>query len=283
MVKIITDSASDIPKEIAQDLDIMVVPIHVIIDSKEYKDNIDIFPSQLYEYMESGKDVKTAQITTYEYLNYFNTLDKNYEYIWISFSSGLSSTYQSGKVAEYQYLERNPDFKIAIIDSLNVTLPLALYVIEAAKMAKSGESFDNILEFLNRNKERVKIAASVETLDYLLKGGRISKTQAIVGSVLNIKPILKMDELGKLQVIDKVRGNKKKKQRLLKFFNDNVERIEDVNVAISHGNNLAEANELKEELEKLGVKNFLISDLGATIGAHTGPGIVVLGFVNFIR
>ncbi|WP_130806357.1 DegV family protein [Senegalia massiliensis] len=280
-VKIIADSGCDLPKEIIKELDIEILPLSVIIDDEEYSDGVDMNPKELYRLMKDGKAPKTAQVSPGTFKNTFIKYAKqNREAIYIGFSSQLSGTFNTGYLMKEEVLEEYPKSKIEVYDTLAASLGCGLIVHKAASLAKEGKSINEILERIEFYSNHMEHVFTVDNLEYLYRGGRVSKTQAFVGGLLSIKPILNVEE-GKLIPIEKVRGSGKVMKRMIEIMTKRGVDLKNQTVAISHGDDLEKANELKNMMqEKFGIKDFVINMIGCSIGAHSGPGTLAIFFLN---
>ncbi|MCT4596844.1 MAG: DegV family protein [Vallitalea sp.] len=280
-VKLITDSACDLPNNIIEEYDIDVLPLIVYMNDKEYKDHVDIMPSELFSFMKQGGTAKTAQ-ATYENIDsmfrkYIN-IDK--PCIYIAFSSELSGTYQTAKIVEQDIKEEYPDFDLTVIDSKAASLGFGLIVYLTALAAKDVDSKDELINKILYYKGHMEHIFTVNDLEYLHRGGRVSKTAAVVGSVLNIKPILDVED-GKLIPIEKVRGRKKSIHRMIDIVGERGDRLDEQVVAINHADDLDTALLVKSKLEEIyNIKEFIIRDVGCAIGAHSGPGTLSIFFLN---
>ena len=282
-VKIITDSSSDLPAHIIEKYNIEVMPLLVNMQGKEYRDKVDVSPKEVYDYMRNEGVVKTAQITYGNFIDKFRECAKTDEqYIYIAFSSGLSGTYQTSKLAETEIKEEYPDFDFHIIDTKCASLGEGLVVYKAAKMASEGCSKDEILETIDFYKDHMEHIFTVEDLKYLFRGGRVSKTAAVMGTVLNIKPILDIED-GKLIPIEKIRGRKKSIKRMIEITQERAADFPNQVVGIDHGDDIEAAQFVKQKFEELGVKEIVMSEVGASVGAHSGPGTLGIYFLNKLQ
>ncbi|MBQ7231558.1 MAG: DegV family protein, partial [Oscillospiraceae bacterium] len=196
----------------------------------------------------------------------------------ICFSSGLSTTYQSAVIAADELREAYPDRKINVVDSLCAALGQGLLVWHACRKRDAGESLEDVAAWVEANKLNVCHWVTVDDLFHLKRGGRVSATTALVGSMLNIKPIIKVDDNGKLLNVAKARGRKAAMDTLAKKVGEASDKD---TVFIAHGDCLADAEALAETIKaKHGVKNVHIGYVGAVIGAHTGPGVLVVFFMG---
>ncbi|MDO5690014.1 MAG: DegV family protein [Tissierellia bacterium] len=282
MIKIFADDGADIPEQYLREYDIQVLPIAINDGEREYYAGVDLDYRALYEGMRQGKNYKTSQVAFQELEKRFTqTVEAGDIPIYIPLSSGISGTYQTALSAKEEVLERFPESEIHIVDSLSAAFGHGMVVLRAAKMAKDGRGVEEILEALLAFTRDQDHLFTVETLEYLYRGGRVSRTSKVVGGLLNIKPILNVDkESGALVPIDRVRGPKHIYSKICEWM---IRRSEGgvVNTnqtfAICHGDWPQAAEGMKDALiRELGVpeENILISFVGPVIGAHTGPEIL---------
>lgn len=280
-VKIITDSASDLPEEIVKEYDIEVIPLLVYLGDAEYQDGETIKPKDLYENMRAKKVYKTAQAPLHLFIDAFKKYAaEGKECIYVGFSSGLSGTFASAVLARDQVLLEYPDFQVDLIDTKCASLGFGLVVLKAAQLGRAGKSRVDIVEavkFYSKNMEHI---FTVDNLEYLFRGGRVSRTAAVVGELLNVKPILDVED-GKLVPVEKVRGSKKLYSRMIELIKERGMDLTDQTIGISHGDDLAAAEEFKELLrQEVGCHKFLISFVGCAIGSHSGPGTLAIFFLK---
>jgi DegV family protein with EDD domain len=281
-VKIIADSACDLPKELTDEYAIDIIPLIVYIGDEEFKDGVALENTKrMYDHMKNGGTVKTAQVPYEEYKERFEKyIDTDTVCIYIGFSSELSGTFQTSCIVANEIKEEHPDFDITCIDSLSASIGVGLIVLKAAKMAKEGKSKEEIIEMIHFYIEHVEHIFTVDALEYLYRGGRVSKASAIIGDMLNIKPILDVEE-GKLIPIEKIRGRKKSINRMIEITGERGDRLSEQVVAINHADDLEIALYMKEKLhEKYGINEFVIREVGAVIGSHSGPGTASIFFLN---
>ncbi len=283
-VKILSDSACDLPKEIIDEYNIDILPIIVIKDDAEYLDGVTIDPKDLYDNMRAGQVYKTAQIPPKMFEEKFEEYAKNGEdVIYIAFSSGLSSTYQTSILTRDSLKEKYPNMNIDIVDSKSASVGFGLLVHKAAQMAKEGKSKEEILKMLDFYITHIEHIFTVDNIEYLFRGGRVTRTQAFVGGLLNIKPILDIPEDGTLQPREKVRGRKKVLARMIEIMEERAGYADLKNqvIGINHGDDIEGAMKLKGMIEeKFGCTNFIINVIGCAIGAHSGPGTLSVFFLN---
>ncbi|MDR7870636.1 MAG: DegV family protein [Tissierellaceae bacterium] len=282
-IKILTDSGSDLSNELLKQYDIDNLPLVVIKGEEEYLDGVTISSKTVYDGMREGVVFKTSQVPARSFEEKFEEYAKNKDsVIYLAFSSQLSGTYQVSIMVRDQMLERYPEFDIEIIDTKAASMGLGLIVLKAAKLAKEGKSKEEILEAIEFYLDNIEHVFTVDDLEYLFRGGRVSKTQAFVGGLLNIKPVLNVED-GRLIPLEKVRGKNKVYKTMLDIMGDRTKEADLTKqvVGISHADDIENATKLKDLIsDKFGTKEFVIGDIGSTIGAHVGPGTLAIFFLK---
>ena len=281
-LKIITDSASDIPKWVIDEYNLHVIPTPVVIDEKDYFDGKTIMPEEFYDILRSGKDVKTYHINSQMFYDNFLPYAKNRdEVIYICFSTGIAGTYNAANIAKTELLEQYPEFDLTIIDSKCASVGFGLATYYALVMQKKSASKREIIDGIVWHCDHMEQIFTVNTLEYLLKGGRLSRTSAIAGGLLNIKPIIHVNDAGALESIEKVRGRQKSLRRLIEMVGERGASLENQRVAVVHGDDAQTMVFMKEQLSKVyGCRIFMDNFVGCAIGAHTGPGVIGIIFLN---
>jgi len=274
-IKIITDSTADLPLHIVERYDIEVVPLLVSFGEETYKDGVDINLPMLLKKMHNGSGFpRTAQVNPQRFLEcYKKYLDEGYKIVSIHISSKMSGTYQSACVAK-ETLETND---IVVIDSFNVTSGLGLLVIKAAKLKEAGLDINQIYEEIAKLIPHVKSSIVFNSLDNLVKGGRLSKTAGIIGNILGIKPILSVEN-GEIVVTDKVRGNKKAIRTILDCLDSKGIKDGEESILIQ-AENKDIRDVLREELKEKG-KPFIECEVGCVVGVHSGPNACGIFFIE---
>ena len=282
-IKILSDSCCDLPIEIIKEYDIEILPIILIKDDKEYLDKVTIEAEKVYSDMKNGEIYKTAQIPPNVFDEKFRSYaEKGEKVIYVCFSSGLSGTYQTSLIAKRLIKEEYPDFDIEIVDSMAATSGFGTMVYEAAKMAKEGKSKEEILNMLEFYIEHMEHVFTVDNIEYLFRGGRVTRTQAFVGGLLNIKPVLNIED-GKLVPLEKIRGKNKVIKRMLNIMEERSidADLKNQTIGISHGDDLEMALKIKGMImENYGTTDFLVNTIVGAIGAHSGPGTLAITFLN---
>lgn len=282
-IKILTDSACDLPDSIIEEHSIDILPIILIKDDKESFDKVTISPEDVYGDMRNGQSYKTAQISANSFRDKFIEYGKSKEsVIYIGFSSGLSGTYQTSLIVKDMVIEEYPDLDLDIVDTKAASVGFGLIVLYAAKLVEKGKNKEEILKAIEFYKENMEHIFTVDKMEYLFRGGRVTKTQALVGGLLSIKPVLHVED-GKLVFLEKVRGKTKVYKKMLDLME---ERSKDANlkkqiIGISHGDDIEGAMKLKNLImERFEIEAFLINIIGGAIGAHSGPGTLALFFLK---
>ncbi len=280
---IITDSSCDLSCEYISENNIKVIPFPYSIDGKDYIDDFgkSLTYEDFYNALRNGAMPSTSQISSYTFEHEFKKyVLEGKAVIYIGFSSALSQTFNNSIAARNIVLEEIPEADIAVIDSKSASVGLGLLVFYANKLLMQGKSKNEIVEWIENNKLKSNHWFIIDSLDHLKRGGRISAASAAVGSILDVKPLLNIDNEGKLDVVKKIRGRKKAIKELL----DELQFItnpEEQTLFINHGDCLKDAEQLKElVLNKVNVKNIVINYIGPIIGTHTGPGMLCLVFMG---
>lgn len=281
-IQLIVDTGCDLPQHIIDEQNIEVLPLVVHVNDEEYYDKETIQPSTLYMMMRDGAVPKTSQVPPDRMKQLFQQLaEKNQPAIYLTLSSELSGTYQTACLVRDQLIEEGVQPNIEIIDSKSASLGYGLigYYI-ASKIAEGTSDREDLVTYTHTLIDKIEHIFTVDDLEYLVRGGRVSKAAGFVGGLLKIKPVLHMEE-GKLFPLEKVRGSKKVLGRLMELINERGSDFEKQTFAISHADDLTRANELKEMIEdQLNVKNVMVNTIGCAIGAHAGPGTLAVYFLN---
>jgi len=280
---IVTDSTSDIPYNVLEELGVEVVPMEFIMDEKvysHYADAREMSYSTFYEYIKAGKKASTTQINYFTYESVFRPiLESRKDILYIAFSSGLSGTYQASTLVIADMKEEFTERSIFAIDSLSASVGEGLLVYLAAKKQEEGCEIEEVAEWAAKNRRNMCHWFVVDDLHHLKEGGRISALQATLGSALNLKPMLTVDDAGKLITSSKIRGTKKIIDVFIEKFMKDAEDKKNQTVVIGHASNPEMADILKARLLELNlVAHVIISDIGPIIGTHVGAGMVGLAF-----
>ncbi len=273
---IVTDSTAYIPAELRAKHHIHMIPLNVIFGNESYQEEVDIKVDQFYEEVKNSRELpSTSQPAIGEFVALYEKLAKDYDaVVSIHLSSGISGTYQ-GAVAAGDMVE---DIQVYAYDSEISCMVQGLYVLEAAEMAAEGKGPEQIIERMNVMKETIRAYFMVDDLSHLQRGGRLSSAQAIVGSLLQVKPLLHFVDT-KIVPFEKIRTRKKAVKRIHDLFNEVASEQVPMRAVVIHANREAEAEEMKKELEqKYPHVEFFISYFGPVIGTHLGEGALGLGW-----
>lgn len=279
MTSIFTDSAANLTYEMKQEYGIKAVSLHCYIDNNEVDQRKDFDGKSFYDSMRNGSEARTSMVNITEFSDAFEQeLIKGNDLIFISLSSGVSGTYNSAKLAAEELREKYPEQKICIIDSRAAGLGEGMLAMLAAQMVRDGADFDETAQEVQKKTDNMCQFFTVENLDYLQKGGRVSKVTAKMGNLLDIKPILKGSEEGEIIACQKVRGMKKAYEAIADKYDDLVFDKE-ADIAISHADNSAGVNILTVMLRERGFKGKVRKAYFEPVtGSHVGPGAVALFF-----
>lgn len=279
---IYTDSSCDLTKDMIEKYHLKVMQLEAIIDDKPPVLNKDIEAKDFYQQLRDGANAKTAAVTPGYFEEHMRkSLEEGKDILYVGFSSALSVTYNNGAMIIGELQEEFPDRKLLHIDTLCASVGEGLLVHYAAKKREEGVSIEEIFEGIMAMKDYIHHQVTVDDLFFLKRGGRISATTAIAGSVLNIKPMIQVTEEGKLDTVGKIRGRKAAMKELISNMKSNADIDKWNQVFISHGDCLEDAEHVKAMVEEAYPNaNVCLSDVGPVIGAHTGPGVIALCYLG---
>ncbi|MGI5999499.1 MAG: DegV family protein [Candidatus Merdisoma sp.] len=283
---IMTDTTADLPESYIQEHQLAILSLSYTIEGNTYDRENPLDVREFYAKMRAGSMPTTSQVNPEQAKEAFKAcLDQGNDVLYIAFSSGLSGTCGSGMVAAEEIRESGeyPDRKLIVIDSLGASLGEGLLVHKAVQLKEAGKSMEEVADWVEKNKLHLCHNFTVDDLFHLHRGGRVSKATAVLGTMINIKPVLHVDDEGHLIAIGKVRGRKKSLAALVDRMADQIKGYEDQNseVFISHGDCQEDAEYVQKLVqERFGVDKFIINHVGPTIGAHSGPGTVALFFMG---
>ncbi len=280
---ICTDSSSDIPDSLLKEWGVHSSSLTFrFSDSEKEYTNDGMSIKEFYDKMKSGGVAKTAAVNSESFIKAFEPLLRDgYDILYLGFSSGLSTTYNSARIAADELKKSYPERKIAVIDTLCASAGAALLINMVLEKKNSGATIEEAAEYAEERKLHICHWFTVDDLVYLKRGGRVSPTVAFVGNVLGIKPVMHVDNDGHLVKTGKVRGRKTSIMALADKYGELRESGDENKVYISHGDCISDAKELAGIIEsKYGKKVSLITDVGPVIGAHSGPGTIALFFVG---
>lgn len=275
-VKIFTDSTCDLSDQLLTENNISVVPLYITFNDSSYRDRVDMTIEELYSKVdELGMLPKTSAPTPSDFISAFKPyIEEGCDIIYIGLSSKLSSTIQNAVLAAREF----PDGRVKVIDSLNLSTGIGILLMKAVDLKKAGLSAAEIADKIEQMITKVKTAFTIDTFEYLYKGGRCSAIQGLLGSMLKIKPITKLED-GRIVLSDKQRGRKKALAALLDDIDSNKDLLDETRVFVTHSLADEDAEYLKEELQTLGIKNVLVTSAGCVVSSHCGKetiGIIYL-------
>ncbi len=282
--RIFTDSSCDLTAELATELELNVINLSLVADGKTYVNHLDgreIGFHEYYDMLRNGTDAKTAAANVDSFEGPFEqALKEGCDVLYLGFSSGLSGTYNAGRLVAEELSAKYPDRKIYTVDTLAASLGQGLLVYHAANLKKEGKSIEEVRDWVEENKLHMAHLFTVDDLHHLHRGGRVSKTTAIVGSVLGMKPLMHMDNDGHLSKTGVVRGRKASIDAMVKRMKEIAINPEEQTVFISHGDCTEDAEYLASKIrETFGINNIVINFVGPVIGTHSGPGTLALFFL----
>ena len=272
------NSTCDLPKDWVWERKIPVVPLKCTIGDKTYRDMYDLSADEFYGMLRAGAMTVTSQTSPQEAMDILEPiLKEGKDILHLAFSSGLSGTYNSMCIAAEELREKYPERKIVVVDTLCASMGEGLIDYKALELQKEGKTLEEVAQWVEENKLKICHFFMVDDLNHLQKGGRISKTAAVLGTMVQIKPIIYLDNEGKLQIIRKERGRKKGMNKIVDMASEATEGKTPDIVMIPHGNCPEDAAYVAELVrKKMGVTNVMMNDLGTVIGGHTGAGMIAV-------
>lgn len=282
--RLVSDATLDLPMDLVEKYNIFVVPMAFTLDGEEilhYPDERNMSIEDFYRALKEGKTSVTSQINPTTYVDLFTPiLEEGEDILYVAFTSGLSGTYQSAVLAKGMLEDDFPNRKIYIVDSLCASAGLGYFMNLIGEKKETGMSIDDLNAWVIEKRNNIAHWFTVDDLFHLQRGGRLSFAEAMLGSALKIKPIISVDEEGKLYVESKVRGNKKGEEYMISKINETMDE-EEQTVFIAHGDCEDRAIALKEKLQaNTQAKNIRITKIGPVIGSHTGPGMLAVLFMT---
>ncbi|RGX94275.1 DegV family protein [Roseburia sp. OF03-24] len=282
---IVTDTTTDLPRDYVEKHHLYMMSLPYTLEGTSYTWEKPMPVKDFYDKMRAGSLPTTSQANPEEAALLYESIlkDNDVDILHIAFSSGLSGSFNSCRIASADVCEKYPDHRIVVVDSLAATLGQGLLVYKAVQLKEAGKSLDEVAAWVEENKYHLVHNFTVDDLFHLHRGGRLSKTAAIVGTMINLKPVLHVDDEGHLVMLSKVRGRKKSLIGLVDCMEKQLGDWKDKNdiIFISHGDCPEDAQFVADLIkERFGYENFMIDYIGATIGAHSGPGTVALFYLG---
>ena len=282
---IMTDSSCDLPASLAEEMELTVLPLTYYIEDKVYTNYLDereIAFSEIYAKLRTKCPAKTSAVNMNDFMAPMESLlSAGKDVLYIGFSSGLSGTYNAGAAAAKELAERYPERKIYTVDSLCASLGQGLLIYHAWQEKQKGKTIEEVRDFTENTKLHLCHWFTIDDLMFLKRGGRISGTTAVVGSMLNIKPVMHVDNEGHLIKVDTARGRKASIKALAEKAAQLGVDLDQQTIFISHGDCVEEANYLADIMRtRFNVRKVLVNYVGPVIGAHSGPGTIALFFLG---
>ncbi len=281
---IVVDSAADLPIEIIKKYDLTLLGLTCNFKRKEYieDENSSLSYKEFYQGIRDGEMPTTSQVNSQQFFDAFEKIVKdNKAIIYPAFSSALSGTINSAKLAKDEILEKYPDADITIIDTKSASLGIGLLIIKACELKENGASKEEVIKYIEDTKLKIIHLVAMDDLDYLKRGGRLSGTAATLGSILKLKPMIKVNNEGQLINYSKVQGRKKSINTLFKEFEEKAVNINSQKlIAISHSDCLSDAEYLANKIKEKYNVEVLINYIGCVIGSHTGINTLALFFLG---
>lgn len=277
-VKIVTDSAADLPSWVMHEEDITVLPMTIYIGEEEFRDGVDLQPATFYRRIRNKEQPKTAQPRLSDLRVTLKELSEDGSpIVVIHLSSALSGTYATSEMVAEEMRQHGAD--ITVIDSLSASFGQGWMVLCAARMARAGAGRDEIVNEIKMRIPKMNHLFILDTIEYLMQGGRITKAEALVGTVLDIKPLLYIDEFGRILAKGRTRGRKRSIANLLQDVESRITDPEAKTVGVIHADCSDEADELIEELkQRINPREIIKAEMTATVGTHVGPGLLGITF-----
>lgn len=276
------NSTVDLPKEWLEERHVPIIPLKYTIDGETYTDMYGLTGKEFFAKLRQGQMSVTSQVNPEEARAALEPfLKEGKDVLHLGFSSSLSGTYNSMRIAGEELAEEYPEAKVIIIDTLCACLGEGLLLYKVLQLRDAGKSIEEIAGWVEENKLHICHNVTVDDLNHLHRGGRVSKATAVVGTLVQIKPIIHMDDSGSLQVIGKERGRKRSLNKIVDMAVEQSKGWKNDMIMVTHGDCIEDAEYVANlAKEKLGAKDTLVNNIGTVIGSHTGPGVVALFFMG---
>ncbi len=278
--QIITDSSIDFPEELLTELNVTVIPLNLLFGDEEYKAGVDLDTPTFYQKLKKSKELpKSSAPSPQDFLTKYEESNPEDDILVIALSESLSTTYDNAVLARKMFHEEQPDRRIEVINSKTASSGLGIIVCHAAEMARDGASFESIVEQAHEYTEDTLTMFLLDTLDNVIKGGRLDRVRGTIASALNIKLLMKASDDGSLEVLDKVRGNKRAIRQFIQKIGEYGHNLEDKVLAVAHSNCEDKAKALIEQIqERYNFKDVILSTMGPLIGTYAGEGGLLVAF-----
>lgn len=282
---LITDSSADLSQELIDALDIKVLSLEIVMEDGSTKRNDEVDVKEFYQKLRDKKQITTSAVNFERFLQFMEPiLQEGQDVLYLGFSSGLSGTYNAGFVAAQELAEKYPERKVYTVDTLCASLGQGLFVYLCAKMRQEGASIEEVKTWAEENRLKLCHWFTVDDLFFLKRGGRVSAATAVMGTMLNIKPVMHVDNKGKLINVQKAKGRKGAMDAMIEKMKATIVEPEKQTTFLCHGDCEVEAKQLAERMKnEVGVAEVIIGYTGPVIGAHSGPGTLAIFYLGTER
>ncbi|OZM55770.1 fatty acid-binding protein DegV [Lottiidibacillus patelloidae] len=279
-IRLITDGGADLPESILANRNITIIPLNVMINDITYKSGVELTSEKFYRLMKENETLpKTSSPSPNDFYEAYKNIDENEDVIVIALSSALSSTFESATIGRGMLLEEQPNRNISIVDAKTASVGQAVLVHKACKLIDEGLATADIVSKLNETVSTLNTKFVLDTLENVIKGGRLDKVRGAVASVLNIKLLMEATEDGKVDVVEKVRGTKKALKRLIEQIGECTSNFEEKTLIVAHSNCADRAADVMQKIkEQYPFKELLLAELGPVIGTYAGEGGIVIAY-----
>ncbi|KGX90564.1 hypothetical protein N781_07175 [Pontibacillus halophilus JSM 076056 = DSM 19796] len=279
-IQLMTDSGVDLPQHLIEKFELHIVPLNVIFGDDSYRAGVDLDLETFFEKMKASSELpKSSAPAPHTFYEAYKAVDPSKPILMLSLSEGLSSAYQNALMGKDMLLEEEPDRQIEVINTKTATCGMALMVQEAYTRIQEGYTFEDLTIHMEQRSEKVATLIVLKTLENLIKGGRLDRVKGALARTLNIKLLMHGSEEGKIELTEKVRGNKKAMRRFVDQVSEYSKNFEDKVIALSHGNNEERAKSLLQEFkDRYHFKDTILSDMGPLIATYAGEGGFVISF-----
>lgn len=282
---ILSDTCGDLSKELREKYDIEYVMNHIFINDREYNGSLDwdsFTPKEYYDMMRKGAKVRSTQVPQQDFNDFFTKCAKEgKDVLYVGCSSALSGSINAANIMKDDILEEYPEMKIEVVDTLDSTFGQGFQAIKASLLRSEGKTIEEVRDYLLENRLKYLEFATVETLEYLKRAGRVKSTAAFFGNIFSVKPIITSDVNGQNYAFKKVKGRRASLLEVVNQIKENIEDPENQIIGITHADCIEDANFVKEHLEKeLKPKGFIMNNINPCVGASTGPGTIIVTCVG---
>lgn len=281
MIRCIVDSTCDLPDEIMEQYHILMLPMRVLLDGNDYRDKVEITTEAVFTAMRAGAMPKTSQVNPDDMHTLFQgCCDRGEDFFYLAFSSALSGTYQVAKAILAEYQQKYPGLHMQVVDTKSGSVALGLIALQAVNLLEAGYGFEDVIQRVLAMADHVEHVFTIADIGWLVRGGRIGKLQGVLGSMLDVRPILDVKN-GLMEVIKKVRGSQRALNMVVDTLMERIGAFPGQVIGIAHSDDPLGAEKLKKLLtEKIGAASFIVCQIGSVLGSHLGIGGLGLFFFS---